>query len=154
MAADREEKGFETLTMPSHNTAMLAPADGDDDDDRFGLSHLVDSDDAAAFESFDEGFEPTETGVYQFEDVGNVFMVTEHIDYDDERILFIAAAFRMSDAPALVRAAMDRGKLHTYVRDGDGTVLGTYEHDDPDAFFPDPDAYYAFSPDVGDYSPD
>lgn len=148
MAADREEKGYETLTAPSHNTALVAPADGDEDDERWGLSHLLDSEDSEAFADFYAGLDPSETGVYQFEDSGNVFMVTEHVDYDDERIVFLACAFRMADAPATVRAAMDRGTLHTYVRDGHGTILGTFEHDDPEAFFPDPEVYYAFGPDI------
>jgi hypothetical protein len=30
------------------------------------------------------------------------------------------------------------------VRKLDGTHLGSIEHDDPDAFFPDPDAIFAF----------
>ncbi len=146
MAADREEKGYETLALPSHNTAPVAPADGDDE--RWGLSHLLDSDDAEAFSEFVEGRDFTDTGVYQFEDAGNVMLVTEHIDYDNEQVLFIAGAFRMIDASAMVRAAMDRGKLHTYVRTLDQTIIHTFDHDDPTAFFPDPDAYYALGPDI------
>jgi len=146
MAADREEKGFETLAIPSHNTAPVAPGDGDDD--RFGLSHLVDGDDAEAFVEFTEGRDFSETGVYQMADGGNVFMVTEHIDHDNEQIVFVAGAFRVVDATATVRAAMDRGKMYTYVRALDQTILGTFEHDDPSDFFPDPDVYYSAGPNV------
>lgn len=142
MAADRETKGFETLTLPSHDTAALAPADGDDD--RYGLSHLVDSSDAEAFEEVYEARDFAETGVYQLADGGHIFMVTEHIDYDNDLIVFIASSFRMANATGLVRAAMDRGKLYTYVRELDRTILGTFEHDDPTEFFPEPELYYSY----------
>lgn len=146
MATDREEKGYETLAIPSHNTAPIAPGDGDDD--RFGLSHLADSDDAERFVTFYEGRDFSDTGVYQKVDGGNVFMVTEHIDYDNEQIVFVAGVFRVIDASATVRAAMARGKMYTYVRGLDQTILGTFEHDDPSDFFPNPDVYYSAGPNI------
>ena len=144
MANDREERGYEAITLTSFNTAPIAPADGPDDDKRWGLSHLPDSDDVETFKKVYPERDFSETGVYQFADAGNVFMVTEHIDFDNELIIYIAGAFRMLDAAAMVRAAMDRGKLYSYVRELDGTVVGSFEHDDPGAFFPDPEAYYAY----------
>lgn len=146
MAADRESKGFETLTIPSGNTAPIAPSQGDDN--RIGLSHLVDRSDGQAFSAVYEGRQFTDTGVYQAADGGHVFMVTEHIDYDDEAIIFIAGTYRMMDAADLVRAAMDRGKLYTYVRKLDRSILGTFVHEDVSAFFPNPELYYSHEPNI------
>lgn len=144
MAADRETKGFETLAIPSADTAPIGPSAGDDD--RYGFSHLVDRSDGEAFREVYQGRDFSDTGVYQAVDGGHVFMVTEHIDFDNEIVVFIAATYPMMDAADLVRAAMDRGKLHTYVRKLDETILGVFEHDQVEAFFPDPDLYYSYEP--------
>lgn len=143
MAADRELKGYETLAIPSGNTAPVSPSQGDD---RIGFSHLVDRSDGRDFAVRYEGRNFTDTGVYQVADSGHVFLVTEHIDYDAETVIFIAGTYRVTDAADLVRAAMDRGKLYTYVRKLDRTILGTFEHDDVSAFFPDPDIYFSRGP--------
>lgn len=147
MAADRETKGYETLAIASGNTAPIAPTQGDDD--RFGFSHLVDRSDGEAFRELYTGRDFTDTGVYQAVDGGHVFMVTEHIDYDNEIVIYIAGTYRVMDAADLVRAATSRGKLHTYVRKLDETILGVFEHDDVSAFFPNPDLYYSHEPSLG-----
>lgn len=139
MARDREGKGYDTLTMASGNTAPVAPSPGNDN--RIGFSHLVDRSDGEAFLERYEGGHFTETGVYQAVDGGHVFLVTEHIDHDREVIIFIAGTYRVWDAADLVRAALDRGELFTYVRKLDRTVLGTFRHNDVSAFFPDPEIY-------------
>jgi hypothetical protein len=144
MARDRETKGFEAITLVSHDTSAIAPDRGDDG--RFGLSHLLDSDGVETFTEVYEDRDFTDTGVYQTTDGGHTFMVTEHIDYDNDLIVFIAGTFRMANAAGLVRAAMDRAKLYTYVRDLDRETLGTFEHDDPSDFFPTPDLYYSYEP--------
>lgn len=142
MAGDRERKGYETLTIPSGNTAPIAPSQGNDV--RFGFSHLADHSKGQDFLELYEGRNFTDTGVYQIADGGHVFMVTEHIDYDDEIVIFIAGTYRVMDAADLVRAATDRGKLFTYVRKLDRTILGSFEHEDVSAFFPDPEIYHAY----------
>ncbi|MHB9288086.1 hypothetical protein ACKVMT_13725 [Halobacteriales archaeon Cl-PHB] len=146
MAEDRRKRGFDTYTLASGNTGTIAPNEGGPDDDRFGLSHLIPDDELEEFEEFYQNGEYTDTGVYQVTDSGNTLMVTEHIDHDNERIIYIAGAFRIVDAAALVRAAMDRGYLHTYVRTLDNEIHGTFKHDDPSAFFPDPQLYYSYDP--------
>lgn len=141
MAADRDRRGYETLAIPSANTAPVAPSPGDD---RLGFSHLVDRSDGRAFVEHYEGRDFTETGVYQVADSGHVFLVTEHIDLDAETVIYLAGTFRVADAVDLVRAATDRGRLSTYVRKLDRTVLGTFEHDDVTAFFPEPGSYLGY----------
>lgn len=146
MARDRAQQGYETLELTSGNTAPVAPSAGNDD--RFGFSHLVDRSDGEDFLEYYEGRNFTDTGVYQAVDGGHVFMVTEHVDYDNELVIFIAGVYRVMDAADLVKAATDRGKLYTYVRKLDETILGTFEHDDVSAFFPDPALYYSHEPNV------
>lgn len=139
MARDREGRGYDALTIVSGNTAPIAPSE--DNDNRIGFSHLVDSSDSEAFIERYEGGYFAETGVYQAVDGGHVFLVTEHIDHDHEVVIFIAGTYRVWDAVDLVGAALERGELYTYVRKLDRTVLGSFEHDDVSAFFPDPDLY-------------
>lgn len=146
MAADRESEGFETLAIPSANTAPIAPSQGDDN--RIGLSHLVDRSDGQDFVAYYDGRNFTDTGVYQAVEGGHVFLVTEHVDYDDEVIIFIAGTYRMMDAVDLVKAATHRGKLYTYVRKLDRSILGTFEHEDLSAFFPDPELYYSYGSNI------
>lgn len=146
MANDREGKGFETFTLVSDDTSVISPSMGDDDDDRIGFSHLVPGDVAEEFDDVYAGIGVEETGVYQSSDTGHVFMVTEHVDYDDETIIYVAGSYRMAEAASLVRAATEQGKLHTYVRTLDQTIVGTFEHQDVEAFFPNPEVYYSYEP--------
>jgi len=145
MAEDREGKGFETFTLASDDTTPIAPGMGDDD--RMGFSHLVPGDVADEIAPVFEAFSLDETGVYQSSDSGHVFMVTELVDYRDETVIYVAGSYRMAEAAPLVRAATDRGHLHTYVRKLDKTIVGSVEHDEVAAFFPNPDVYYSYEPD-------
>lgn len=145
MAEDRAGKGFDTYTLAADDTAGIAPSMGDDD--RIGFSHLIPGDEADEIEPVFEGFSLDETGVYQSTDSGHVFMVTELVDYDDETVIYVAGTFRMADAAALVRAAVDMGHLHTYVRRLNRENVGTVRHEDVDAFFPNPGIYESYEPD-------
>jgi hypothetical protein len=142
MADAREEEGYETLTVFAADTATVAP--GDVDEDRWGLSYLVDSDDAETVTEFDERTDFDETAVYQNQSGGNVFIATECIDLDNEAILLIAGAYRMRLAVDLVRTATAAEKMYSHIRQGDGTVIATVEHEDAERFFPNPDEFYSY----------
>lgn len=142
MAADREDQGYEVVALASGDTTPLSPDAGETD--RWGFSHLIPGDEVEPFLDVYEGGEFTDTGVYQQAAGGNVFMVTECIDHDGSAVVLIAGAFHMRDAPPLVRAATNRGKLYSHLRTLDRTYVGTFEHDDVAAFFPDPEAYEAY----------
>lgn len=142
MADDRSDRGFDVVTLPSGDTTPLPPDAGETD--RWGLSHVIPGNRVEPFRDLYEGGEFTETGVYQRSVAGHVFMVTECIDPDAGSVILIAGAFEMREAPALVRAAVDRGKLYSHVRTLDRTYVGTFEHDDPSDFFPEPDRFYAY----------
>lgn len=145
MMADREDDGFETLLLPAGDTTPKNPETGDTDE--WGLSHLIPGNKVEPFEAFDARADYDETAVYQTELDGNVFIVTECIDLDNKLSLFIAAGYRINEATAMVRTAMERGEMRTHIKKLDGTKLRTIVHDDPGAFFPDPDHFYAYDTD-------
>lgn len=136
MMDDRQEAGYETLFVPGANTAASAPDTGETDE--WGLSYIVGSDKAEAFREFYEGTEFDETAVYQATQTGYGFLVTELIDHDTDRVLFVAGSYQLRFAGSLVRTATDRGRMQTHLRTIDGTTLAVIEHDDVEAFFPEP----------------
>jgi hypothetical protein len=142
MAADREEAGYETFTVAAGDTTPKAPDTGESDE--WGLSYVVPGDVEDEFGALYDRADFDETGVYQADSEGVRFIVTECLDHDEGIAVFIAGTFRLMFAAPLVRAALDRGRMYTHVKKVDGTHLGTIDHDDPDAFFPDPESVYAY----------
>ena len=141
MAKDREDKGFQTLTIPAGDVATKNPADGDDE---WGLSFVIPGDRAEDFEFFYAEGEYDETGVYQSATTAHVFVVTEYVDFDAGLVVFLAGSYEKRFAAPMVRTAMDRGRMYTHVKKLDTTHLGTFEHDDPHEFFPDPESFYSY----------
>ncbi|QSG08851.1 DUF7529 family protein [Halapricum desulfuricans] len=142
MAADRADTGYETVTIAAGDTTPKPPSSGDTDE--WGLSYVVPSNFADDFLDAYEQATFEETGVYQAESMGFAFVVTECLDHDANIALFIAGTYQLQFAAPLVRTAMDRDQMYTHVQKIDGTHLGTIEHDDPSAFFPDPERIYAY----------
>lgn len=142
MAADREEAGYETLTVFSQDTSPIAP--DVEDVEHWGLTYLVDSDDADAVVDARERAAFDETAVYQAGSGPTTFIVTECIDHDEELVVFVAGAFQKREATGLVRAATERDEMHTHFRKLDGSVIASIDHDDVSAFFPDPQQYYSY----------
>ena len=141
MAADRAATGYETLTVAAGDTAPKAPDTGDSEE--WGLTYVVPSNVADEFTALHARADFEETGVYQADDGPNRFVVTECLDHDARIALFVAGTFRLRFATPLVETALDRGKMLTHVKKLDGTPLGSIEHDDPEAFFPEPETVYA-----------
>lgn len=144
MMADREGDGYETLMITSADTTPKYP---DDTDDEWGLSYVIPSNSAEEYREFAEGFDFDETVVYQQSESGTVFIVTECIDLEAKRSLFVAGAYRMRFAPEMVRTALDRGSMRSHLKTLDGETIAAFEHDDPDAFFPEPEEFYAYETD-------
>lgn len=142
MAEDRESEGFETATLPAGDTTPKPPSAGETDE--WGLVHVVPDNTVESFRDCYEGCEFDETGVYQVMDGGHVFLVTENIDMDSGVVVYVAGSYRMQFAGELVRTATGRDEMYTHVKTLDGTKLGTFEHDDPSAFFPDPETFYSY----------
>ncbi|WEL18637.1 Uncharacterized protein SVXHr_2490 [Halorhabdus sp. SVX81] len=143
MARDRAESGFETLVLTSDDTTPKAP--DSDDADEWGLVYIVPSNQAEEYEDFAEDVAFTETVVYQATSSGHAFVVTECIDPDRQRVLFVAGTYQLQYAAPLVEAALERGEMYTHVKKLDGTDVATVAHDDAEQFFPDRDTYTAYS---------
>ena len=142
MAADREDSGYETIVAFSQDTSPVGPdAEGAD---VWGLTYLADGDTLESVVDARERAEFDETAVYQAGSGPTTFIVTECLDHDEELVVFVAGAFRKREAGPLVRAATERGEMHTHFRELDGTVVASVEHDDVSAFFPDPQEYYSY----------
>jgi hypothetical protein len=139
MARDREAAGYETLLLFADDTTPEAPGDGDTD--RWGLTYLVGADAAERFRALAERTSFDETAVYQRSIQRNVFVATECIDVDARVVLFVAGVYRVHRAGDLARAATDRGRMWTRIRELDGTVVGAIEHDDAESFFPNPERF-------------
>ena len=142
MAADRQDSGYDTVAIPAGDTTPKPPASGDTNE--WGLSHIIPGNFAADFTDTHERADFDDTGVYQAQLDGLAFIVTELIDHDTQIAVFIAGSYKLQFAAPLVRTAIDRDKMFTHVHKLDGTHLGTVEHDDPSAFFPDPEQIYAY----------
>lgn len=142
MAADREEKGFSTLTVVAGDTAPVAPEMGDSDE--FGLTFIISGSEVEDFKDSYQGNDFTETGVYQSSQEGHVYIVVECIDMDAKEIIYLTGAYEMRDAPGLVRTATDQETMYSRVKTIDHTEVGVFEHDDASAFFPNPDEFYAY----------
>ena len=142
MAADREEAGYETFTVAAGDTTPKTPDTGETDE--WGLSYVVPGDVEAEFVELHERADFDETGVYQADGEGVRFIVTEFLDHDEQIAMFVAGTFRLRFAAPLVRTALDRERMYTHVKKVDGTNLGSIEHEDPSAFFPEPESLYAY----------
>ncbi|WP_181686360.1 DUF7529 family protein [Halorhabdus salina] len=142
MARDRAADGFETLMLTSDDTTPKPPDAGQDEE--WGLVYIVPSNQAEELQPFADRASFEETVVYQATSTGHAFIVTECLDLDKQLALFVAGTYRMQHAPPLVRAAIEHGKMFTHVKQLDGTLVRTIEHDDPEQFFPDPEQFYAY----------
>lgn len=145
MMTDREEDGYETLMLPAGDTTPKNPDSGETNE--WGLSYTIPGNKAEPFLEFTERASFDETAVYQKAEGGNVFIVTECIDLNNKLSLFVIGAYQMRFASPMVRTAMDRGEMHTHIKKLDGTHLQTIEHRHPEAFFPNPNEFYAFETD-------
>lgn len=128
IAADRRDDGWAVVTLVAAHTDTVSRDMGEDDD--FGLSHVVPNNHAERFvETYDdEAF--TEYLAYGSEVEGFMYVVTELIDPAAERSILIAARYDRATARGLVESAREAGVLYTHVRTIDGTVLGTFEHEE------------------------
>jgi len=142
MAADREEAGYETLTVAAGDTTPKTPDTGESDE--WGLSYVVPSNVERRVRCTvrpsqfrrDRGLPGRRGG-------GPIHR--HRISTTTSRSpCFIAGTFRLQFAAPLARTALDRGHMYTHVKKLDGTHLGSIDHDDPDAFFPDPESVYAY----------
>ncbi len=142
MAEEREASGYETLTLPAADTTPKSPDTGSTNE--WGLAYIVADNQLEELEVFDTGLEFDGTAVYQAESAGHGFIVTECVDTDADRVLFVAGTYQLRHGGALVRTAVDREEMYTHIKRLDGTTVRTVHHSEAEPFFPDPDRLLSY----------
>ncbi|MFC7058560.1 DUF7529 family protein [Halovenus salina] len=134
MAAEFDEDGWETLSMAAGDAAPVGPEEGQTD--HHGYSYVVPGDAADRFaELFDsDGFPRTE--VYRAATPSHLFLLTVVLDPATETAILVAGALDRSELGTCQEHAEESGRTYTHLLRVDGTHLGSFEHADPEPFFP------------------
>lgn len=136
IAQERRDEGWDVVTIMTAHTDTVSRDMGDDE--RFGLVHVIPNNYVEEFtETFDSD-EFTEYLVYGSEVDGFMFVVTELIDPKTERSILIPSRYDIARADGMFASAEDEDVLYTHVKTIDGTILGTFEHEEYDPFVPGP----------------
>ncbi|WP_458207265.1 DUF7529 family protein [Haladaptatus sp. NG-SE-30] len=151
MAADLESEGWDVIQIPASHTAPEHPEAGETD--RFGFVYVIPDNYAEAFSEAVEAGDFPKYQVFRQEVSSRVFMLTQYLDAETGTAILIAGTYEMMHAPALVKTAMREDEMYSHVQTIDGTVLGSFRHDEYTKFFPNPEKYenYVVEPQVGDH---
>jgi hypothetical protein len=135
LAEDLEEAGWRTLTIPAGDAAAVTAETSRTG--RHGFAYVVPGDEARAFEDLfvPDGFERTE--LYRAGTGTHVYLLTVVKDPPTETAILLAGAFQRDRLADCRRAALSAGTMYTDLFTVDGTHIGTFEHADPEPFFPE-----------------
>lgn len=136
LAEGRRKEGWDVTTVVAAHTDTVSKDMRDHD--RFGLMHIVPDNHA---EEFTDAYDPdafTEYLAYGNEVEKFLYVVTELIDPENSRSVMIASRYDMVMAGGMVQSAHEEGVLYTYVKTIDGTILGTFEHEEFDPLISSP----------------
>ncbi|WP_254766324.1 DUF7529 family protein [Salinilacihabitans rarus] len=140
LEAQREEEGWEVVSLVAGDTAPTTPSTSRDDS--FGLVFVVPGSDAEAFaEAFERGTFPRYE-VYRNTADRHVFLVVEYLDPEEELAVLVAGAYSLERAEDMAKIAQREEEMYTHVRKLDGTVVGSFRHE----------KYAKFVPDAGEFS--
>lgn len=129
IAEDRRADGWEATVVMAAHTDTVSKDMGDHD--RFGLMHIIPNNYADDFsEAYDDGF--TEYLVYGISVQQNMYLVIDLIDPDRERSILVPCSYDLAFAQGVYESADEAGYLPSYFKTIDGTVLGTFEHEEFD----------------------
>lgn len=134
LAAEYESDGWDTITVPAGHTAPESPESGDGD--RFGLVYVIPGNYAEEVGDAIAAGEFPRYDVYRNESGGQVFLVTVLADPDTRTAIFVAGGFERRHSRGLMTAANEEDVMYTHLQKLDGTPVGSFEHDDPEKFFP------------------
>ncbi|TYL37173.1 hypothetical protein CV102_17760 [Natronococcus pandeyae] len=136
MADDLASGGWETLTVVAGDTGAVTRDAGTDSDNRLGLVHVIQGDDADRLDPLveDGSFSTSEAYVAVAGDTE--YAVTVLKDPGECRAVLIASAVAYDHARDCFDEAAREGTIATYLQRLDGTPVATFEHDDPTLFEP------------------
>lgn len=138
IAEDRRNDGWEVVTIMAAHTDTVSRDMGDDD--TFGLVHVVPNNYVDEFTDTYDSEEFTEYLAYGSEIDGRMFVVTELLDPETDRSILIASRYDMTRANGMVASAEEEGVLYTHLKTIDGTIIGTFEHEEYGPLVAKPDA--------------
>ena len=137
LAADREDEGWEVVTVGAAHTEPVSRDGGETD--RYGLVYVVPDNYAEAVtDALEQGAFPRYE-VYRASTGTRTFLVTELLDPDAGTAVLLAGNFERHRARGLVATTHRTGRLFTHLQTLDGTHLGAFEHEDPAKFFAEED---------------
>ncbi|MFB6086541.1 MAG: hypothetical protein ABEJ84_07015 [Halodesulfurarchaeum sp.] len=139
MADGRDSEGWETLVVPSGDTAPEAPDRGREG--RFGMVHAVPGNKSESLEELLEFASFPAFDVYRATVHGRVFFVTELIDPEHTAAVYVAGNYRLADAGDLINAAAKHDTMYTHLQKLDQTDLGSFEHGEWRKFFPNEEQF-------------
>lgn len=134
LAGELEAEGWDVFHVAAGDTATAVPDAGDDD--LWGLVHVIPDNFVEGFEEAFAAGDYPEYDVFRQEVEGRVFEVTLYRDPDAGTAILIASQFLLFEARGLVRKSKSEGHTFSHVRTLDGTLLGSFRHDEPAKFFP------------------
>lgn len=122
----------DTATPPADTAAGIP----DDVADRHGYAYVVPGEEADRFEELfvPEGFPRTD--VYRQTAAGHLYLLTASLDPPTERAILLAGLLAVGTLGECRRIARETGVMYSHVLRVDGTHVGSFEHDDPEPFFP------------------
>lgn len=137
LAEARRENGWEAVAIPAVDTAPASPEAGRDD--RFGTVYVIPDNYADSFtDAFERGGFPRYEA-YRNEMEGYVYLVTELLDPDAETAILLAGQYQRRHADGMIAAAEAEGVCYTHVETLDGTVLGSFRHEEFEPLLPNPE---------------
>ncbi|ELY43018.1 DUF7529 family protein [Natronorubrum tibetense] len=130
IADDRRSNGWEVLPVIAAHTDTVSRDMGEDE--KFGLVHVIPGNYADDLRKTYDADEFTEYLAYGRDVANSMFVVTEFIDAATERSILVASRYDMAHPSARKMAASveSEGVLNTYFKKIDGTILGTFEHEE------------------------
>ena len=134
MAAELEAEDWETLTIPAGDAGAVGP--DEQHADRHGYAYVVPGDAADRFAELfvPDGFPRTE--VYRATSAGNLYLLSVFQDPETATAILLAGVLDRSDLGECRQYATETGRMYAHLHRLDGTHLGTFEHEDPEPFFP------------------
>ncbi|MFC7071943.1 hypothetical protein ACFQJ7_03515 [Halovenus rubra] len=127
LATDRKNDGWETHTVIAAHTDAVSKDMGQHD--RFGLHHIVPNNHADVISDIYDESEFSEFLAYGKPIESFVFLVTEFIDPDRQRSIFVACSYDPTRGKGMVENGEEYGCLNTYFKTIDGTILGKFTHE-------------------------
>ena len=133
-ATEYRERGWDALELHPGDVTPLAP---DDVDEVYGLDVLLSGEEFEELrERVADDTEFDSYRVYKAREGEVVFLVVAMEDTSSEFAVVYPVYYGIEQAKDMFEAARERDKLYTYLRKLQRGTEVTFEHDDPEPFFP------------------